>query len=52
MIVKIVGHGFEVYTLVSEIHKNIDLVLGIKNVLELRVYLICKNVSLVFLTDH
>ena len=29
------GHRFKVYTLVSEIHKNVDLVLGIKNVFEL-----------------
>ena len=29
------GHRFEIYTLVSEIHKNVDLVLGIKNVFEL-----------------
>ena len=29
------GHRFEIYTLVLEIHKNIDLVLGIKNVFEL-----------------
>ena len=28
-------HRFEVYTLVSEIHENADLVLGIKNVFEL-----------------
>ena len=27
--------GFEFYTLVSEIHENVDLVLGIKNVFEL-----------------
>ena len=26
------GHRFEIYTLVSEIHENVDLVLGIKNV--------------------
>ena len=32
-----VGHRFEIYTLVSEIHKNVDLVLGIKNVFELGV---------------
>ena len=25
------GHRFEIYTLVSEIHENVDLVLGIKN---------------------
>ena len=29
------GHRFEIYTLVSEIHENVDLVLGIKNVYEL-----------------
>ena len=29
------GHRFEVYTLVSEIHENVDLVLGIKNAFEL-----------------
>ena len=28
-------HRFKIYALVSEIHKNIDLVLGIKNVFEL-----------------
>ena len=32
VIVDIHGHGFEIYTLVSEIHENVDLVLGIKNV--------------------
>ena len=35
VIVEIHGHRFEIYTLVSEIHENVDLVLGIKNVLEL-----------------
>ena len=29
------GHRFEIYTLVSEIHENVDLVLGIKNVFEI-----------------
>ena len=29
------GHRLEIYTLASEIHENIDLVLGIKNVFEL-----------------
>ena len=28
IIIDIHGHRFEIYTLVSEIHKNIDLVLG------------------------
>ena len=35
VIVDIHGHSFEIYTLVSEIHENVDLVLGIKNVFEL-----------------
>ena len=35
IIVNISGHIFEIYTLVSKIHKNIDLVLGIKNMFDL-----------------
>ena len=35
MIVDIHGHRFEIYTLVSEIHKSVEFVLGIKNVFEL-----------------
>ena len=35
VIVEICRHRFEIYTLVSEIHENVDLVLGIKNVFEL-----------------
>ena len=35
VIVDIHGHRFKIYTLVSEIHENVDLVLGIKNVFEL-----------------
>ena len=31
VIVDMHGHRFEIYTLVTEIHENIDLVLGIKN---------------------
>ena len=30
MIVNIWGHRFQIYRLVSEIHENVDLVLGIK----------------------
>ena len=37
VIVYIHGHRFEIYTLVSEIHENIDLVLGIKDVFKLGV---------------
>ena len=32
--VDMLGHRFEVFTLVSEIHDNVDLVLGMKNVFE------------------
>ena len=35
VIVDIHKHRFEIHTLLSEIHENIDLVLGIKNVFEL-----------------
>ena len=34
VIVDIHGHRFEIYTLVSEIHENVDLVLGIRNIFE------------------
>ena len=36
VIIEVHGHGFKIYTLVSEIHENVDLVLGIKNVFELK----------------
>ena len=29
------SHRFEIFTLVSEVHKNVDLVIGIKNLFEL-----------------
>ena len=35
VIADIHDHVFEIFTLVSEIHKNVDLVLGIKNIFEL-----------------
>ena len=35
VIIDVHGHRLEIYTLVSEIHENVDLVLGIKNVFEL-----------------
>ena len=35
IIVDIHGHRFKIYSLVSEIHENTDLVMGIKNVFEL-----------------
>ena len=35
VIIDVHRHRFEIYTLVSEIHENVDLVLGIKNIFEL-----------------
>ena len=35
VIIDVHGHRFEIITLVLEIHENVDLVLGIKNVFEL-----------------
>ena len=35
VIIDIHGHRFEIYTLVSEIYENIDLLLEIKNMFEL-----------------
>ena len=32
VVIKVHGHRFEIYTLVSEIHENVDLVVGIKKV--------------------
>ena len=35
IVIDIHGFRFEIFTLVSEIHENVDLVLGIKNIYEL-----------------
>ena len=37
VIIDVHRHRFEIYTLVSEIHENVDLILGIKNVFKLEV---------------
>ena len=34
VIIEISGHRFEIHTLVSKIHENVDIILGIKNVFE------------------
>ena len=47
-IIDIHGHRFEIFTLVSEIHENIDLVLGIKNIFELEGVLDSWDSCLVF----
>ena len=33
--IDICGHRFEIFTLVSEMHENVDLVFGTKNIFEL-----------------
>ena len=45
-------HRFEIYTLVSEIHKNVDLVLGIKNVFELEGVINARDCCFNFWIDH
>ena len=35
ILIDIHGHKFEIFTLVTEIHENIDQVFGIKNIFEL-----------------
>ena len=35
IVIDIHGHRFKILTLVSEIHENVDLVFGIKNIFEL-----------------
>ena len=49
VIIEVHGHRFEIYTLVSEIHENVDLVLGIKNVFELEVVINLRDCSFEFL---
>ena len=43
------GHRFEIYTLVSEIHENVDLVLGIKNIFKLEVVINSRDCCFKFL---
>ena len=49
MIVTIQSHRFEIFTLVSEIHENVDLVLGIKNLFELEGVIDSQNSCFSFL---
>ena len=35
VIIDVHGHRFEIFTLVSKIHDNVDLVMGMKNIFEL-----------------
>ena len=49
IIVDIHEHQFEIYTLVSEIHENVDVVLGIKNIFELEGVINSQRLLLQFL---
>ena len=49
VIIDIYGHKFEVFTLVSEIHDNVDLVLGMKNVFKLEGVIDTRDYSSKFL---
>ena len=49
VIIEVHGHRFEIYTLVSEIHENVDLVLGIKNMFELEDVINSSNCRFEFL---
>ena len=49
VIINVHGHRFEIYTLVSEIHENVDLVLSIKNVFELEGVINSKDCCFTFL---
>ena len=49
VIVEIHRQRFEIYTLVSEIHENVDLVLGTKNVFELEVVINLRDCCFKFL---
>ena len=49
VIIDIHGHGFEIFMLVSEIHENVDLVLGIKNIFELEGIINSRKLCLSFL---
>ena len=49
VIVDINGHRFEFHTLVSKIHENVDLVLGIKNIFELEGVINSRDCCFIFL---
>ena len=48
VVMDIHGHRFEVFTLVSEIHENVDFGLGIKIYLNLKVSWIHTSPALIF----
>ena len=49
VVIDVCSHRFEVFTLVSEIHDNVDLVLGMRNVFELEGVIHMQDSSFKFL---
>ena len=49
VIMMIQNHRFEIFTLVSEIHENVDLTMGIKNLFELEGVIDSQNSCVIFL---
>ena len=52
IIIDIHGHRFEIYTLVSKTHENVDIVLGIKNIFELEGIINSRECCFSFLKDQ
>ena len=52
VIIDIHGHRFEFFTLVSEIHDNVDLVMGMKNIFKLEGVIVQENHASVFSADQ
>ena len=52
VIVDIHGHRFEIFTLVSKIHDNVDLVMGMKNIFALEGVIDSRDSCLVFLVGQ
>ena len=50
MIIEVHGHRFKIFTLVSEIHDNVDLVMGMKNIFELEGVIDSRDSCFSFLT--
>ena len=50
MIINIHGHIFEIFTLVSKTHDNVDLVMGMKNIFELEGVIDSRDSHFSFLT--
>ena len=50
MIIDIHGHRFEIFSLVSEIHDNVDLVMGMKNIFKLEGMIDSQDSCLSFLS--